>query len=207
MALTASELVRLKAALGYPVTTIGAEPYISYVQVFDQVILPYTQGGASTTSSTTVAAATTPTVVTLTLTSAVGFTAGDRAVVDVDSFQETPIIRSVSGSTIGVVLSLAHTGTYPVTVEGGESLLRALLKQLGAVEAQFSQVVQTAGLKRAEDIEWYQAGAGMGKAGGSAQLAALFAQRDDLREQLARALNVANLWLVRRASGGNVVLW
>ena len=166
MALTASELVRLKAALGYPVTTIGAEPYISYVQVFDQVILPYTQGGASTTSSTTVAAATTPTVVTLTLALATGFTAGDRAIVDVDSFQETPVIRSVSGSTISVVLSLAHTGTYPVTVEGGESMLRALLKQLAAVEAQFSQVVQTAGLKRAEDIEWYQAGASMGKAGG-----------------------------------------
>ena len=146
-------------------------------------------------------------MVTLTLLSAVGFTAGDKAVIDVDSFMETPTIRAVSGSTIDVALSLAHTGTYPVTVEGGESLLRALLKQLGAVEAQFSQVVQTAGLKRAEDIEWYQAGASMGKAGGSAQLAALFAQRDDLREQLARALNVANLWLVRRASGGNVVLW
>jgi hypothetical protein len=29
----------------------------------------------------------------------------------------------------------------------------------------------------------------------------------DLREQLARALNVANMWLVRRSSGGNVVLW
>lgn len=207
MALTASELIRLKAELGYPVTTIGAEPYISYVQVFDQVILPYTQGGASTTSSTTVAAATTPTAVSLTLLDATGFVAGDRAIVDVDSFQETPTIRSVTGSTISVILSLAHAGTYPVTVEGGESLLRDILKQLAAIKAQFSQVVQTAGLKRAEDIEWYQAGAGMGKAGGSAQLAALFAQRDDLREQLSRHLNVANLWLIRRSSGSNVVLW
>lgn len=207
MALTTSETVRLKAELGYPVTTIGAEPYISYVQVFDQVIKPYTQGGAATTSSTTVAAVTTPTVVTLTLADATGFTAGDRAIVDVDSLQESATIRSVAGSTISVILSLAHTGTYPVSVEGGETLIRAVLKQLDAVKSQFSQVIQTAGLKRAEDIEWYQAGASSGNAGGSAQLAALFAQRDDLREQLSRLLNVANLWKVRRGSGANVVLW
>lgn len=207
MALTASDLVRIKVELGYPATTIGAEPYISYVQVFDQVVRPYTQGGASTTSSTAVTAAETPTLATLTLASATGFTAGDRAIIDVDSLQETPTIRSVSGSTITVLLTLAHTGTYPVTVDGGETMIRAILTQLDGIKTQLTQVQQTAGLKRAEDIEWYQAGASMGNAGGSAQLASLYAQRDDLREQLSRILNVANLWKVRRGGGSNIVLW
>jgi hypothetical protein len=151
MALTTSDLAKVRAELGYNTLSVGAEPYISYVAVFDVVIKTYMQGGASTTSSTTVAAAATPTAVTLTLASATGFTAGDRVVVDVDSLQESATIRSVSGATISVLLSLAHAGTYPVTVEGGETLLRALLKKIDALKDQFSQVVQTAGLKRAEE--------------------------------------------------------
>lgn len=207
MALTTSELARVRAELGYNTLSAGAEPYISYVAVFDVVIKTYMQGGASTTSSTTVAAAATPTAVTLTLASATGFTAGDRVVIDVDSLQESATIRSVSGSTISVLLSLAHTGTYPVTVEGGESMVRALLQRIDALKDQFSQVVQTAGLKRAEDIEWYQASAGNNKAGGSAQLAALFAQRDYYRDELASLLGVTNMWRLKEGAGSNVVLW
>lgn len=207
MALSTSELVRLRAEMGFNVLSVGAEPYISYVAIFDRVIQVYMQGGASTTSSTAVTAATTPTVVTLTLLSAVGFTAGDKAVIDVDSFMETPTIRAVSGSTIDVALSLAHTGTYPVTVEGGETLIREMLRKIQGVKDQFAQVVQTAGLKRAEDIEWYQAGAGNSAAGGSAQLAALFAQRDYYREELSALLGVPNLWKQKRSAGSNVVVW
>ena len=207
MALSTSELVRLRAEMGYNVLSVGAEPYISYVAIFGRVIQVYMQGGASTTSSTAVTAATTPTVVTLTLLSAGGFTAGDKAVIDVDSFMETPTIRAVSGSTIDVALSLAHTGTYPVTVEGGETLIRDMLRKIQGVKDQFAQVVQTAGLKRAEDIEWYQAGAGNSAAGGSAQLAALFAQRDYYREELSALLGVPSLWKQKRSAGSNVVVW
>lgn len=207
MALTTSEVARLRAELGFAVLTIGAEPYISYIQVFDQAVKPYTQGGASTTSSTAVTAASTPTFVTLALTDATGFTTGDRCVVDVDTFQERATIRSVSGNDIVVGLSLAHTGTYPVTVEGGETLIRDVLKKIQGVKDQFDQVVQTAGLKRAEDIEWYQAGAGNSAAGGSAQLAALFAQRDYYRDELSALVNVPNMWKRRKAGGSSVVLW
>ena len=207
MALSTSEVVRLRAELGYNVLSVGAEPYISYVAIFDRVIQTYMQGGASTTCSTAVTAASTPTVVTLTLASAANFTAGDKAVIDVDSFMETPTIRSVTGSTIDVALSLAHTGTYPVSVEGGETLVRDQLKRIQAIKDQFAQVVQTAGLKRAEDIEWYQAGAGNSAAGGSAQLAALFAQRDYYRDELASLLGVPNMWRKKRAAGQSVVLW
>ena len=160
MALTTSMLARIRAELGYNTLSAGAEPYISYVAVFDVIVRTYMQGGASTTSSTTVAAATTPTAASLVLADATGFTAGDRCIVDVDSLQEAATIRGVTGSTISVILSLAHAGTYPVTVEGGESLVAAILKKIDALKDQFSQVVQTAGLKRAEDIEWYQAGSG-----------------------------------------------
>ena len=106
-----------------------------------------------------------------------------------------------------MILSLAHAGTYPVTVEGGETLVRAVLKKIDALKDQFAQVVQTAGLKRAEDIEWYQAGSGNAKAGGSAQLAALFAQRDYYRDELAALLGVQNLWRVRQGAGSSVVMW
>ncbi len=207
MALTTSMLARIRAELGYNTLSAGAEPYISYVAVFDVIVRTYMQGGASTTSSTTVAAATTPTAASLVLADATGFTAGDRCIVDVDSLQEAATIRGVTGSTISVILSLAHAGTYPVTVEGGESLVAAILKKIDALKDQFSQVVQTAGLKRAEDIEWYQAGSGNSKAGGSAQLAALFAQRDYYRDELAALLGVQNLWRVRQGAGSSVVLW
>ena len=207
MALTTSDLARIRAELGYNTLSAGAEPYISYVAVFDVIVKTYMQGGASTTSSTTVAAATAPTAVSLVLTDATGFTAGDRCIVAVDSLQEAATIRGVTGSTISVILSLAHAGTYPVTVEGGETLVRAVLKKIDALKDQFAQVVQTAGLKRAEDIEWYQAGSGNAKAGGSAQLAALFAQRDYYRDELAALLGVQNLWRVRQGAGSSVVMW
>lgn len=205
MALTTADIVRIRRELGYNVLSAGAEPYITYVAIFDRVVQTYMSGGASTTSSTAVTAASTPTFVTLSLADATGFIAGDRVVIDVDSFQETPTVRSVSGNTISVALSLAHTGTYPVVVEGGETMVRDLLKKLAGINAQLDSVVATAGLKRAEDIEWYQAAGGA--FGGSAQLGALYAQRDDLRDQLAALLGVPNLWRVRRGSGGSVVLY
>lgn len=190
MALSDSEVAVIKAELGYNQLTIGALPYVDYTALFDEVVQPRMGEGASTTSSTVVTAASTPTPVNLTLTSATGFTAGDRVIVDVDSLQEEATIRSLAGSVIGVILTLAHTGTYPVTVMGGAQIVRALLKRLAALRTQLDSVVSTAGLKRAEDIEWYQAQAGA--YGGSAQLAALYAQRDDLRDQLAVACGLMN---------------
>lgn len=201
MALTAAEIQQIRAELGYNQLTISAIPYISYVALFDDVVRNNVHEGASTTSATVVAAAATPTAVALVLTNATNFTAGDRVLVDVDSLQEEATIRSITGSTISVILSLAHTGTYPVVVKGGVQIVRALLKRLQAVGTQLDSIVSTAGLKRAEDIEWYQAQGGA--SGGSAQLAALYAQRDDLRDQLSVACGVQNRWkTVLRAGGG-----
>lgn len=204
MALSTSEVQRIRKALGYNVLSAGAEPYITYVAVFDRVVQAYLSGGAATTSSTTVAAASTPTVVALALASATGITAGDRVVIDVDSLQEVATIRSITGSAISVALTLAHTGTYPVVVEGGETMVRELLRKIAVVDTQLDAAVSTAGLKRAEDIEWYQSSSGFG---GSAQLGALYAQRDTLRDELAMLLGVPNLWRVRRGSGSSIAVY
>ncbi len=205
MALTASDLAQIKASLGYNTLTIGAIPYVAYLSLFDQVVQPYLQAGAATTSSTAVTASSTPAVVSLALALATGFAAGDRVVVDVDSLQEEATIRSVTGSAISVALSLAHAGTYPVTVVGGETIIRSILRRLIALGTQLDSVAATAGLKRAEDIEWYQSASGA--YGGSAQLGGLYAQRDVLRDELAAALGVPNLWRVRKAGATSVALY
>ena len=205
MALSSQEILSVRKELGHNLLTIGALPFIRYVSLFDQIVGPYMDTGATTTSSTTVTAASTPTPVTLTLASATGFTAEARVVVDVDSLQEEATIRAVSGSTITLILSLAHTGTYPVTMVGGVTIIRSILKDLAALKTQLGTVIATAGLKRAEDIEWYQAQGGA--AGGSAQLAALYHQRDELRDQLAAACGMANGWRAMRSGGTSSALY
>lgn len=147
MSLLDSELARIKWHLGFNLLDVGATPYIGVAAVFEQVIQPYLSGGAATTSSTAVTAASAPTPVTLTLASVVGFTAGDPVIVDVDSRQERATVQAVGVSTITVLLSLAHTGTYPVTVEGGESIVRSILKQCDAAWTAYSEVLTSAGLE------------------------------------------------------------
>ena len=119
MALLDSEIARIKAELGYNLLTTGALPYIGITQVFEQVIQDNVLAGASTTSTTAVSAQSTPTPVGITLASATGFAAGVRVVLDVDDRQETATVQSMSGSVITVQLTGVHSGTYPVTVDGG----------------------------------------------------------------------------------------
>ncbi len=72
MALTTAEVRRVKYELGYNTLAVGAEPYFSYVSVFDQVIQPYLTAGTATTSDTevdAVSAGDPPSPVTLTLAS------------------------------------------------------------------------------------------------------------------------------------------
>lgn len=203
MALLTSEIQRLRYELGYNVMGVAAEPYVEYHGALDRVISLYLSGGAVTTSATTVAASSTPAQVTLTLASAAGFSQYDPVVVDVDSRQERATVQSVSGSTISLLLRNAHTGTYPVTVEGGESIIRDILKKLENVNERTSAASATAGLKRAEDIEWY----GNNSGGVGSVLKDQFALRMYWRDQLASALGVTNLWRMRMASGQTTVLY
>lgn len=201
MALLDSEIAAVKYELGFNVMSVGAEPYIGVAAVFEQVIQPYTTSGASTTSSTSVLASSSPAVVTLTLASATGFSAGDAVIVDVDSLQERATIRSKSGSTITLLLSLAHSGTYPVTVEGGESLIRGILqklKQLHGVSVGASGsggalgvAAASAGIKKVDEIEFFGGGGGLGS--GVPQLEQLKKLINYWRDELAAILGIERL--------------
>lgn len=200
MALTTGELDRIKVELGFNTLQVGATPYIGISQLFEQVIQPYLATGTNTTSSTTVAAATTATPATLTLASATGFASLARVIVDVDDREEIVTVQSVSGSTITALLRFAHSGTYPVILEGAESIVRDILRKIRAVKTQIVAAAQTAGLKRVDVLEWY------GNTAGTTQTAILNKQLMQWRDELAVALGGINLNLWRSYSAAGQTL-
>lgn len=192
MALTTSELRRVRQELGYHLLTVDAEPYISYTSLFDQIIAPYLTSGAMTTSSTTVAARPTPTAVALTLASATGFSLFDRVIVDVDDLQEVATVRSVSGSVVTLLLTKAHSGSYPVSVEGGDGIIRELINKIRSVKAEMANVAGEGSLKSVDEISFYQTG-------NATAFGNLANQLKYWREELAAALGIVSLWELRRA--------
>lgn len=205
MSLLPSEVIRLQFETGWNLLTIGALPYVQHTALFDQVIVPFLSTGAATTSSTVVAASTSgPQPQSLVLASATGYAAGARVVIDVDSRQETVTVQSVTGSTISALLSLAHSGTYPVEVEGGETLVRQMLAKLSSVADQLQSALGFAGLKRAEEVEWYQ---GLVGGSGSSVTDALRSEQMRLRDELCSMLGIPNGWRQRRGGGCGVALY
>lgn len=208
MALLSSEIARLKYELGYNVLGVGAEPMIGVHALFEQVIQPYVSGGASTTSSTPVTAATTPTPQTLTLASATGFTVGDVIIVDVDARQERSTIQNLSGASATVLLSLAHSGTFPVTVEGGESIIRDILKELRLLasgmngKAGVMTTMQSRlGLKKVDDVEFFGGGNTLASQGVD-PLTQIMHLREYWRDELAAVLGIERLNAKSGAYGG-----
>lgn len=202
MALLDSEVQRIRAELGYNLITASGAPWISTTQAFEQIIQPYLSAGAATTSATAVTAATTATPVALTLASATGFTVGDRVAIDVDDRQETATIQILSGSVITVMLTKAHAGgssSYPVTVEGGESIARELLKKIRDTKTQMSTVFGTGALKKVDEIEWYGTTA--------TQFGILGSQLSFWREELAAVLGIPSMWSRRRAAGATLAVY
>jgi hypothetical protein len=206
VALLNSEVLRIKAELGFNVLGVGATPYFGVISIFDQIIQTYLTAGATTTSLTTVTAAAPPAPVQILLASATGFSAGDRVVLDVDSRQEPAIVESLSGNLITVLLSIDHgnaggTLSYPVTVDGGETIVREALRRVLAVKVKMEAAMGLAGLKRAEDVEWYQ-----GTKGGSSLFGDLAGQLNYWRMELAKALGMGEMYRQMQAqtsgSGG-----
>jgi len=195
MALTTAELDRIKFELGYNLLGIGAVPYIGITQLFEQVIQPYLATGINTTSSTTVVASATAVPATLTLADVTGFAAGARVVVDVDDREEIVTVQSVVGSTITALFKLDHSGTYPVIIEGAESIVRNILRQIRGVQDKITSASNTAGLKRVDVIEFY------GNSVATSQTLQLQGLLSFWRDQLASALGVRSLWRERGASG------
>lgn len=150
MTLLDSEIARIKAELGFNLLSVGAEPYVGVTRYFEQVAIPNLNTAAVTTSATAVTAASSPTVTTLTLTSATGVDMFARVVVDVDDAAEMATVRSVSGNTISVALAKAHSGTYPVCVESGETLVRYYLAKCRDTLEKIDRSSSTAGIKSAD---------------------------------------------------------
>lgn len=199
MALLDSEVARIKAELGYSLLSQG-QVYIGTAAIFEQVIQVYLGAGATTTSATDITGDGTPK--SITLTSATGFAAGARVVVDVDGRQETVTVQALSGTTLTALFLKTHTGTYPVTVEGGETLAREKLVACQILhEALTGAADGTGALKRAEDIEWHP------PAPGTSQYRAI---REDLmlaRDELASVLGVENLWRRKQSSGARLSVY
>lgn len=190
MALLDSEVARIKVELGYNVHSSSSPAYDA---LFETAIQPYIEGGATTTSATAIAAEAGGALRTLALADATGFSAGDRIVVDVDGHQETVTARSVVDSDLTAFLALDHSGTYPVTVEGPETLIREILKAIRDTKAKLGEAHGSGALKRVDEVEFYDA-RGVTMFGVLGQNLAWW------REQLAAALGVQSLWAQQRAA-------
>lgn len=201
MALLDSELAEIKAELGFNLLSVGAIPYVGVTSIFEQIIQANLSGGASTTSTTAVTAATSLTPVSLTLTSATGFSAGNRVVVDVNERQESSTVRSILGAVIVVDLQLTHSGTYPVTVEGPETIVRDRLRKIRAVKEELSSIFGEGALKRVDEIEFYDSG---GQLFGTTSNGLMF-----WRDELAAAIGDVslNLWRQRQSASSRMSVY
>jgi hypothetical protein len=193
MALLTSEIQRIKYELGYPLLGSNADPYIGTVAVFDTVIQEWMQAGETTTSATTVVASAISAPVSLTLADATGFVAQTRISVDVGVRQESTFVQSVSGLVIACSLAKAHSGTYPVTVDGGESIVREILGRIVEANAPRSSLLTVvssgeAQIKKVDDIEFFETKSSM-----SSSSRELDRQIAMWRDELAYALGVPNL--------------
>lgn len=200
MALLDSELDRIRFETGWNLLTVGAEPYIGIAAIFDRVIQPNMRAGAVTSSSTGVTSTSFGSPLTITLADGTGFNTGARIVVDVDDRQETLTAQLVSGTALTAVFSKPHSGTYQVTVEGGESIVRECLKAIRDVRAQMANTFGEGTLKKVDEVEFYQNGK-----------ASLFGNLGDQlmfwRDELCSALGIANMWKRRRSAGASLSLY
>jgi len=199
LALNTSEVERCKFETGYNLIDVG-QPYIDTSAIFEQVIQPYLSEGAETTSATTVAPDSPPTPKTIVLASATGFSANDRVIVDVDSRQEAVTVQSLSGTSLTALFTKIHSGTYPVTVEGGESLVRQTLQSIFAVRETRAKSKGRGALKAyVGDIEYYDTGVSAFVSSSS--------EIDALRDELASILGIPNLWNRKKAAGSRLSVY
>jgi len=192
--LSDDEIFRVRREVLDNVMAYGATPYVSILSVY-QIVKDYVlSSSVDPTTSTTAVTDAGPTV--LTLASVTGLNAGDRVVVDSDDQRETLTIRAITGSTISVVCRKTHSGTYPVEVESGLTLVRGLLSDLITLEGLERDAPAQAGLKRVDEVEWDN---------GGSTIRTLSNRRMQLRMELANACGIG--WVIRdilaRNSGGN----
>jgi hypothetical protein len=160
MSLLTSEVQRIKIELGYNGLTLSALPYAfdGITSIFEQILQQYLQAGELNASSTAITASTTPTLATLNLsTTPTAMQVNNRIVVDQGAAQEFAYVKTVVPSTgvITCMLQGAHTGSYPVTVEGSESTVRYYLGQCISIADRIGRAANRAGVKKADEIEFF----------------------------------------------------
>jgi hypothetical protein len=219
VALRAEEILQIKYELGVSVTLIGSEPYITYLAIFDKAIAPYIID-PSTTSTTAVLVPSTgvATPVALTVaaipnlanTSTPAFTVGTTVQVDVGPLQETPQILVLSGTTIWVSLVLAHgaNGAYPVTMAGGETVVRNILARITTLETEMATIApKTAGVAKVDEIGMYASSPSGSRRGTRDKFESLVAQRETARNDLGEAVGFPNLRTAKRSTGNRVEMY
>jgi hypothetical protein len=215
VALRAEEILQIKYELGVSVNLIGAEPYITYVAIFDKAIAPYIID-PTTTSVTPVTAAPTGAAIALTLaavpviagSTTPAFTVGTSVNVDVGPNAETAQIQVLSGLTMWVTLFNAHgtNGAYPITMSGGENVVRSILQRINAITAELTNIAPTtAGVEQVNKIKLYASS--RHRQGSREKWESLVAQREQARDDLGEAVGFTNLRKKRRSAGGRMELF
>lgn len=219
MALTSTEIDECRFESGYPATRIGAEPFIQYQAEFDVAIQPFVTDVGSTSTTLVAAVGDGGARVALTVASnptipqkpgGPAFIVNARVNVDVGPNQELEVpIEAVvpdGGTTIYVTLANAHgVGgiAYPVVLAGLEKIVRDILDRIRIVRQQLKDIAPlTAGVAKSDqgEVELF-ASIKRGRYQRS-KYDELVAMRDDLRDELCQALNLRNMWAVRRQQHG-----
>lgn len=200
MALLMSELQRIKVELGYNALTLSALPYAfdGISAIFEQIVQPYLQFGELNASATCVPNADAARPVTLRLnTVPTAIKVGDRLIVDQDDNQEAAHVTAVTAMSVTVALQNPHEGTYPVTVEGGESIAREYLRECILVSKRISKLGARAGIQQVDgDLKFFATT--MTQKGPFGELQQL--QRH-WRNELSTCLGVENLREAARGAG------
>ena len=198
MPLTTGELSRIRTELGYNVLDVGAEPYVGISAIFGQVVQRYLREGAETTSATAIT--TTGGAVAVTLASAVGVGVFEHVGLDVDGLFERVTVRSIAGNVIAIIPSKLHPSGYPVTVDNGLLQVREVLASLHRVHQQIDELNGTGGLRKVDEVEFYDAR-------GKSRLDLFRDQLEHWRDRLSDAIGVQRNVARSGSQGGSVALY
>lgn len=201
MSLQPYELDIIKQQLGVTLTRVGAEPYIQYVALFDNVIQPFLYDN-STTSSTSVAAGAGNTAVTVASNPAAPnnvtqsvFAVGSSVVVDVGPAQEVSTIIAIASLSFTIYFQNAHMAPWPLYINGAEFAVRNILARIALIEQKLgTRAVQTAGIQKADEVSFYASSVGMQRGATKDTHKSLIEQRMQARDDLSGAIGFPNLW-------------
>lgn len=192
MAFTTAELWAIKAEVGWSLLQTGATAYVGVSQLLDLVVNTNIDDEVSTTCTlgTAIAAASSPTPQTLPLADASSFSAGAEVYIDIDDRMERVRIQSLSGSDIVVLLSKAHSGTFPVSLFGPIPLVRELLHKIRGLKERMGSTYGEGVLKKVDELEWFAPGGNTS----STSFSLMADQLSFWRSELCAALALPNMW-------------